>query len=534
MASDRAVGMKHARRFAFPENGPFVGPRQPEPDGIVDVGWDQNCPMPAYRVGDELVPFTPLAQIAPADERRDWRVEAFTDAEIKKRWAEADELTRERIRRKASSIPVPHEFRATGALDARGRIDPHGKVDLRAIRRPAFFGAAPWSEAIAEVESRTSVVEFEVPREPYEVLHLGLTDPIRLRGWRIAGDGVPDGRGGRRRALIVLTAGRTIETTAIQHPDDPACAWNDDVGGWLQRSYPDEKGRTEGFGHRAWRTYLHAVARAGFDVLTLDKRGHGVSGGAADSNTNEQAEDICRALDAMESGRGARILAADGRLLEGASAAGYLLGDFGARTIPVFLSGASQGCMITCWAKHKNFVGPCDFERPNPGTRGPYGYHVKAALLLAPFGGGLGFRSADDALVEALRRSESNVQMAPSGESLAGVAKWPALFIGRGLWDFAESLEGSLDCLRRCPGTRMIATVRASHGEGEWGADNLAYMQGRMVDFATAVLHQQTIERYREPVTLRDVVAAAPASWPSTAFPPTRAAREDQQDSVSC
>ena len=45
----------------------------------------------------------------------------------------------------------------------------------------------------------------------------------------------------------------------------------------------------------------------------------------------------------------------------------------------------------------------------------------------------------------------------PTGEVLAGVAKWPALFIGRGLWDFLESLEGSFDCLRRCAGPRMIS-----------------------------------------------------------------------------
>ncbi len=78
-------------------------------------------------------------------------------------------------------------------------------------------------------------------------------------------------------------------------------------------------------------------------------------------------------------------------------------------------------------------------------------------MLLAPFGAGLGFRTPDDSLVEAFRRLETNVQIMPTGEVLAGVAKWPALFIGRGLWDFSESLEGSFDCLRRCAGPRMIS-----------------------------------------------------------------------------
>lgn len=517
MTNDWAEGMKRVRRFEFPESGPFVSPGQPEPDGFVDVGWDQNRKMPAYRVGEELVPFTPLGQFPSANTAGDWRVDAFTDAEIKARWRNSDEPTKARIRQKGLHIATPHQFRATGGLDFPGKIDPHGDVNLREIRRPAFFAAKPWNEDIAEVEPRTSVVEFEVPREPYEVLHLGLTDPIRLRGWHIAGDGVPDATGGRTKALVVLTAGRSIETTVIHHPEDHACVWSEEVKGWLQTSFPDEVRRTEGFGARPWRTYLLAFVRAGFDVLTLDKRGHGISGGVNDSNTNEQAEDIFRMLDAMESGKGARILTPGDDLLEGVAAAGRLLGGYSAQTFPIFISGASQGCMVTCWAMHKNFVGPCDFERPNPRSRAPYGYNIKAALLVAPFGAGLGFRTPDDSLVEAFRRLETNVQIMPTGEVLAGVAKWPALFIGRGLWDFSESLEGSFDCLRRCAGPRMISPVRGPHGEGEWGAENMAYMQGRMVEFATAVISQTSVSGYAEPKTLRDLVALAPAVWPVTA-----------------
>jgi pimeloyl-ACP methyl ester carboxylesterase len=517
MADDWVKGIAQIRQFAFLQNGPFVGPGELQPDGFVDVGWDQNRTMPAYRVGDELVPFTPLGQVPPIGSSGDWRVDAFTDEQIKLRWRQADEQTKARIRAKAAYLAVPHEFRATGGLDRRGRIDPHGEVDLRQIRRPAFFGLDPWNERIAEIDARTSIVEFEVPREPHETIHLGLSDPIRLRGWHIVGEGVPDGAGGRVKALIVLTGGRSIETTVIQHPDDPACARSKDASGWIGVAYPDASRRTEGFGGRPWRTYLLAFARAGFDVLTLDKRGHGVSGGANDSNTNEQAEDIFRFLDAMESGKGARILTPDGRLLEGDSAAGALLGGQTARNMPVFLSGASQGCMVSCWAMHKNFVGDCNFERPDRQTRAPYGYNVKAALLLAPFGGGLGYRTPDDSLIEAFRRVEMNVQMMPTGEVLAGVRKWPALLVGRGLWDFAESLEGTFDCFRRCDGPRMIVPVRGPHGEGEWGAENTEYLQGRMIAFTTAAIQQRTMEGYSEPKSLRDLVASAPPIWPETA-----------------
>ena len=350
-------------------------------------------------------------------------------------------------------------------------------------------------------------------------LHMGLRDPIKLRGWHFAGDGVADQSGAREKALIVLTAGRSIETTAIHHPDDPPCVWNAELNAWIGTSYPDARRRTEGFGGRNWRNFVAAFVKAGFDVLTLDKRGHGVSGGKTDSNCNEQGEDIFRALEALETGRGLRILTADGAQLEGAAAAGRLLGGCKAREIPLLLSGASQGCMVTCWAMHKNFVGACDFDRPDPQPRAPYGYNIKAALLLAPFGAGLGYRTPDNSLVEAARREEFNVQLFPSGEILAGVAKWPALFIGRGLWDFSESLEGSLACLQRATGPRMIVVARASHGEGEWGAANTKYLLARMTEFGAASLKGHGVEGYVEPKNLRELVASAPADWSDYAKP---------------
>ena len=524
MTTENARALRHARTFAFPPDGPFVSPNESPPDGFVEVGWDQNARFPAYRVGGndgELVPFTPLAQFAPRDFAGDFYLDAFTDAAIKARWREArkDAATRERIMARLSRNPVPHQFRVTGVLDPRGRIDAHGDVDLRAIRRPAFFAANPWREEIAEFDGRCSVVEIEAPREPYETLRMGLRDPIKLRGWHFAGDGVSDAGGDRVKALVVLVAGRSIETTAIHHPDDFPCLWSDDLQAWLATSYPNADGRTEGFGGRAWRTYVAAFVKAGFDVLTLDKRGHGISGGATDSNCNEQAEDIFRALDALETGRGARILTPSGELLEGASAAGRLLAGRSAREIPVAVSGASQGCMVACWAMHKNCVGSCDFDRPDPAKRDPYGYNLKAALLMAPFGGGLGYRPPEDSLVEAARREEFNVQMMPSSEVLAGVARWPALFIGRGLWDFSESLEGSLACFRRARGPRMILAVRASHGEGEWGAANTRHMQAQMTGFAAAALFGRGVEGWAEPTSVRDIVAAAPASWSEWAKP---------------
>lgn len=526
-AADWSEGMKKLRQFAFNAEGPFVSEGERTPDGLVEVGWDQNKLFPAYRVesslGSELVPFTPMAQFPPSGSNADWYLEQFSDAAIKQRWAEerTNAETESRIAGIRANLAIPHEFRATGSVDARGKIDANGEVDLREVRGPGFFGQVPWNEPIATAAGSTSIVEVEVPREPFEVLHMGLRDPIRIRGWHLAGKGVPDGQGGLKRAMIIFTAGRSIETTAIEHPDDRPARWDPKSEGWLQTSFPDELNRTECWGAGSWRNnYLLKFWQAGFDVLTFDKRGHGISGGNNDSNTNEQANDIFRALDSFETGRGLRLLTPDGKLLAGSDAAGVLLAGYRAKTLPVFLSGASQGCMVTVWAMHKNFVGSTDFERADSAVAEPLGYSIRGALVLAPFTGGLGYRPADDSLLEASRRESVNVQLFATSEIPANVAKWPSLFIGRGLWDFSESLEGSLDAYRRAKQPKRLAAVRGPHGENEWGQANIDHMTSEMVDFATIVLRDPSAT-FPGPASLYDVVAAAPASWPEEAKPVT-------------
>ncbi|MGO4567017.1 hypothetical protein AB4Z52_18545 [Rhizobium sp. 2YAF20] len=514
-------GMARLRQFPFPEVGPYVSPGQPEPDGTVSLGWDQNKSFPAYRVTEPdgssvLVPFTPMAQFAPEGYSGDFVIEEFSDKRIKERYAAAkdDPQVEAELSAMRKSFVVPHEFRVTGTLDSRGLIDAKGSVDLKDIRRPAFFGQAPWNEPVAAAERVTTTVEVEVPREPYETIHMGLTSSVRIRGWHLAGDGVDDGKGGRKRILIVVVAGRSIETTAIDHPDDVPCYWDEAAGAWIQAAYPGGNG-SEQWGTASWRNnYIYRFNQAGFDVLTLDKRGHGISGGDNDSNTNEQAEDIFRLLTAMETGEGLRLLTPEGNELAGAAAAGKLLAGYSsARELPVFVSGASQGCMVTLWAMHKNFTGSCDFERPNPEPKGPYGYNILGALLMAPFPGGLGYRAPNDSYVEASRRLEQNLQLFATSEVLASLPNWPSLMIARGLWDFSESLEGSFEAYKRATGPKAILAVRGPHGENEWGQENIDYMTANMIRFARLVGTNQELTGFPEPKNIRDIVEAAPPYW---------------------
>jgi len=527
---DWIEGMMRVSQFHFPETGPFVSSTEDEPDGMVHLGWDQNKRFPAYRVTNpdgstELVPFTPLAQTPPKGYLGDFYVDEFTDHAIKMRWKSlGDRDAMELVFSARDDIAIPHQFRATGTLDPQGRIEPEGDVDLGTIRRPAFFGQEPLNEPIAQADGETSIVEFTVPREPHETIHLGLRDPIKLRGWHLRGRGVPDGKGGHVRALVIVNAGRTMETTAIQGSSEPPIYWEDSREKWMINPSGVGFAQNECWGLAGWRTnHILAYWKAGFDVLTFDKRGHGISGGQNDSNTNEQAQDIFRALDALETGKGLRVLTPQGELVEGDRAAGLLLAEnTSAKDVPVIITGASQGCMITCWAMHKNFVGGCDFERGDVKQDGPLSYNVRAAILFAPFPSGLGYRAPIDSLVEASRRLDLNVQMFLSSETLATVDRWPGVFIGRGLWDYSESLEGSLEIYRRAKGPKAFVTVRGPHSENEWGAESTAYMRDHMVTFALNIIADKPMIDLPQPRSLREAVENAPPYWSYGAHMPNR------------
>ena len=189
--------------------------------------------MPGYEIASSdgtrvCVPFLATAARPPAGYRDgDFYVEEFTDAKLKARWeaCKADSPCHERLKPQIARWLPPNQARATratGAVDPFGKIDASGDVDLRQIRRPAFFARAPYNEPVAEAEPRTWTVEFTAPRDTFERLKLGMQDLIELRGWYVEGAGIDDGAGRKVRALIVMSPGGGGQLTAIQHPDDVA------------------------------------------------------------------------------------------------------------------------------------------------------------------------------------------------------------------------------------------------------------------------------------------------------------------------
>lgn len=507
----------------------YVSPGTPPIECFTRVNYGANAELPGYFVQDPngkvCVPFSYPARFVPPGYQGDYFVAEFTDTKIKADYhaCKKDRTCSERLSKIPERVDLPHQFRVTGTVDPVGKIDPHGAVDLKQIRRPKYFAKAPYLEPIAEAEGRTYTVEFHVPREAYERLHMKRTDPVALRGWYLEGTGVQDGSGKKTRALVILAGGRSIETTAIQAPDEVLYDYDKAKAAYVGRSFPSAT--TERWAVRAWRNYIYALNRTGFDVFTFDKRGHGISGGYNDSNTLEQGRDMWRALDALETGVGVRALSPSGETVEGQEVRGRFLAGMKAKQIPVILGGPSQGSMATAWAMHQNFIQDCTYDLAEVRCSPAHRYNVKGALLLAGFEGGIGNRAAPTdidaaALAEARSRVEHNVVMMPTSEPLANIDKWPAVFFGRGLWDFAESLEATLESYRRVKGLREIVVVRGPHGEAEFGAENVEHMATRMVAFSkAALLEQREVPGAAKFNDLKSLVASSIPYWEPSSDP---------------
>jgi pimeloyl-ACP methyl ester carboxylesterase len=269
---------------------------------------------------------------------------------------------------------------------------------------------------------------------------------------------------------------------------------------------------TEKWGLRQWRTYLYKLNRAGFDVLTFDKRGHGISGGRTGDNTLQQGLDMLRAIDALKTGTGLRVLGPDDKVRAGRPAARALLGGSKATRMPIILGGASQGSWATDWAMNANFNRWCALDTPGQPCSRPWGYrNIRGAVLLAVLFG-VSFFPADRSLQEAARREVNHIVFLPSSEPLANLGTWPAVFFGKGAWDEFQGPLGAFDAYLRAKGTKEFLLVRGPHSENEHGPANVALMQHRVVDFAVDTVLGKGPDQ-RQFTNLKQLIASSPPIW---------------------
>lgn len=535
LAADKPANA--AKAEASTQSNPQIPPFECE----ARVGYDRDLVLPGYLLPTSAgprtcIPFTSTAAHPSADYRGDFYVDEFTDAKLRERWQQckADKACYDRVYKQVMARHPPnreyndndprHRF-LLGKVEEKG-----GDTDLKSVRRPGFFAAAPYNEPIASADAQTYIVEFTAPAEPYERLHKNLTADIKLRGWYIRGNGVDDGKGGKVRALVLMSGGGGDRITAIDDPSDTLYSIDAKTGESVLNSFPNKT--TGAKGQAAWRRVQNTLHRAGFDVLAYDRRGIGISGGYSDTNTLQQGRDLLNIVASLRTGNGLRALAPNGVVSQGRTAATALRGGTPDGGLPVLLLGNSRGTMASSWAMTMNFDKDCSYDLPTIECKPPVAdARIKGAILVAEFSAGTGHVPAETTAVDDGRgpgrdrglfiggiEVEHNIVFFPSSATLAGISKWPSAFFARGLWCYASGLEGTIDSYNRVKGLKDLVVVRGPHPYETWPEAEQRRMQERMIAYARAVvLGRDSIPGRRMWSNMKELVATSSDVWePST------------------
>jgi pimeloyl-ACP methyl ester carboxylesterase len=339
--------------------------------------------------------------------------------------------------------------------------------DLAEVATPGRFAG----EMFSSLESRTTRIEFEVPKTDFEKMGWSPNYvpvvippdprpqiPLKLRGWYIKGDGVADDDTGRTEHPLIIFSSGFPYSIAHELP----------VGGIA-------------VGRQMRKTVTYLVAR-GFDVLFFDKRGHGYSEGFLEG----MGEDIFRALDQLEHGQiveegltlSLTILTPDGRRLRGAAAATeHLLGKgYTARTKPVVLRGFSYGSTQLQKAMAMNYsdlpveyrftkdASGCVVIDPARRAAGNRAYNFKGIIAISGFAGSPKYETIPyflsfDALAFSVGHNGSTLK----SSVYRSMDRWPA-FLGLYATHDFETADGAVDAFnQRLRGFKEIELVTGYH-----------------------------------------------------------------------
>jgi hypothetical protein len=113
---------------------------------------------------------------------------------------------------------------------------------------------------------------------------------------------------------------------------------------------------------------------------------------------------------------------------------------------------------------------------------------------------------------------QNNIVFFPSSAILAGIHKWPSAFFARGLWCYADALEGTLDSYSRVKGLKDLVVVRGPHPYETWPESEKKRVQDRMIAYARAVILGHTSQpELATWSNMKELVATSADAWePST------------------
>jgi hypothetical protein len=199
---------------------------------------------------------------------------------------------------------------------------------------------------------------------------------------------------------------------------------------------------------------------------------------------------------------------------------------------PTFFLGSSRGTMASSWAMTQNFDKDCSYDLPTITCKpAVQDRTIKGAILLADFSSGVGYLPAettpkDDGRGPGRDRGlfiggievEHNIVFFPGSAMLAGIHKWPSAFFARGLWCYADGLEGEIDSYTRVKGLKDLVVVRGPHPYETWPELERARVRERILAYATAVvLGHKSIPGRRTWSNMKELVATTSDVWePST------------------
>jgi len=519
-------------------------PPEPAPDCQTRVGYDRDMVLPGYILPTSAgartcIPFTTALVKRPADYKGDFYVDEFTDEKLRQRWEDCkkDKVCYHRVYRQVMARHPPNKEQTITDPHARfllGKIEEHGtKTDLATIRRPGYFAREPYNEPIAQTESKTYTVEFTAPPEAYERLQRHATENIQLRGWYIQGAGINDGKGHKVRSLIIISGGGGDRLTAIDDPHDRGYEIDQKTGETIPNdNFPNATTGVKGMA--AWRFMAYTLNQAGFDVLEFDRRGIGISGGFSETNTLQQGHDLLKIVEDLRTGDGMRALAPSGEVLQGYKAAATVHGGKPDEGQPTFFMGSSRGTMASSWAMTQNFDKDCSYDLPTITCKPPLEDHtIKGAILLADFSSGVGYLPGettpkDDGRGPGRDRGlfiggievEHNIVFFPSSATLAGIHTWPSAFFARGLWCYADGLEGEVDSYTRVNGLKDLVVVRGPHAYETWPEAERHRVRDRIIAYATAVvLQHKSIPGRRSWYNMKELVATTSDVWEPSTYP---------------
>ena len=351
-------------------------------------------------------------------------------------------------------------------------------ADLSEVGIPSDFSG----EVCSSLDSRTTRIEFEVPKTDFEKLGWTATYlpvsippdpepdvPWKLRGWYIRGDGISNEDDQGESDADGDDDGNIVHPLMILSPGFPySIAYDEFVGGI-------------DVGRQMRKTATYLVAK-GFDVLIFDKRGIGYSEG----NLDGMGEDVFRALDQLEYGEFVdeginltlTIITPDGRRLEGAAAAAEnLLGEpYTARTKPIVLRGFSYGSSQLQKAMAMNYSDlpveyrftrdadgnvVVDWERIPLGNRG---YNFKGIVAISGFTGSTKYETKPYFLaLDALASTVGHNGAVLKSSVYLSMDRWPA-FLGLYSTNDFETADGAIDVFNeRLRGIKDIKMVTGYH-----------------------------------------------------------------------